>query len=81
MERSRASAARGGQTGSWIVFAVEATASFRLVWPEATVSSRAELRVTATATDFDVDLTLTCFDGDDIAAKRQWQRLIPRDLG
>ncbi len=60
---------------------IEATASFRLVWPEATVSSRAELRVTATATDFEVDLTLTCLDGEDVAAKREWHRVIPRDLG
>jgi hypothetical protein len=31
MERSRASAAKGGQTGSWIVFAGQATASFHSI--------------------------------------------------
>jgi uncharacterized protein len=60
---------------------IDATAAFRLQWPTATVRSEAELRVEATATAYEVDLRLRCFDGDDVVADRHWQQVIDRDLG
>jgi predicted acyl esterase len=60
---------------------VHSTASFQLTWPEATVRSDAELHVEATATSFEVEIRLRCFDGDEVFAERHWQRVIPRDLG
>jgi uncharacterized protein len=58
-----------------------ATSSFRLEWPEATVTTEAVLALDATATAFEVDLRLRCLDGDEVFAERHWQRVIPRDLG
>lgn len=60
---------------------MQATAKFRLAWPDVTVTTEAELRIEATAKAFEVDLSLRCQDGDDVFAERHWQRAIPRDLG
>jgi uncharacterized protein len=60
---------------------IEATAGFRLDWPQASVRSEATLQVEATSTAYEVDLRLRCFDGDEIVADRRWQRVIDRDLG
>jgi hypothetical protein len=57
------------------------TSSFTLAWPDVTVTSSAELRVDATESAFEIDLSLECTDGDAPFAHRRWQRTIPRDLG
>jgi hypothetical protein len=57
------------------------SSSFTLDWPEATVTSRAELEVIATDSAFEVDLRLECTDDGASFADRRWQRTIPRDLG
>ena len=59
---------------------VDAESQFTLVWPEATVSSRATMTLVADAEVFDVALQLECREGDDVVATRQWHRRIPRDL-
>jgi predicted acyl esterase len=60
---------------------IHAKSCFRLAWPEATVSTEAELQVEATKTAFEVDVTLRCLDNEDVFAERHWHRVIPRDLG
>jgi hypothetical protein len=44
------------------------------------VSVRAALELFAGASSFDVRITLTCREGDDVVAERLWQRQITRDL-
>lgn len=60
---------------------VEAEATYRLEWPEATVSTRATLELVATSESFEVDLALECREADGEIATRHWRRSIARDLG
>jgi predicted acyl esterase len=60
---------------------LDAAASFRLVWPDATVTSEARLRMRATDTTWEVEIDLDCHDGEELRAHREWRRSIARDLG
>ncbi len=54
--------------------------SFRVEWPEATVTTRATLDVTADAEAFAVTVRLVAREGEDVVGEREWQRRFPRDL-
>ena len=54
------------------------SSSFQIVWPEATVRSEAQLSVRSDRDRFDVEITLDVFDGDDLLARREWNRSLPR---
>jgi hypothetical protein len=60
---------------------VEASSSFTLAWPDATVSSEVRMTMLVTERTFDVSLELDCRDGDTVMAQRRWHQEIPRDLG
>jgi predicted acyl esterase len=53
--------------------------SFRVAWPEATVTTRATLDVTADAASFDVTVRLVAREGDTVVGEREWRRQFPRD--
>jgi predicted acyl esterase len=63
-------------------FAQRATSSadFTLTWPEATVRARADLRWSADAEEFRVDLSVETWRDGEAFAHRRWERTIPRDL-
>ena len=57
-----------------------AGADLSVQWEDATVRARADLRMDAGPTAYDVELTVhTWCDGEPFAA-RSWTRSIPRDL-
>ncbi len=56
------------------------SADFTLTWPEATVRARTDLRWSADATTFRVDLSVETWRDGAAFAQRRWERSIPRDL-
>ena len=54
------------------------TSSFEVRWPEVTVRTEARLSVRSDGDRFDVEITLDVFDGDDLLARREWTRSLPR---
>jgi predicted acyl esterase len=54
--------------------------SFTVDWPEASVSTRATLELTADADAFDAVVTLVAREGDTVVGEREWRRRFPRDL-
>ncbi|WP_395153887.1 CocE/NonD family hydrolase [Ilumatobacter sp.] len=54
------------------------TSTFEIVWPEATVRTRATLEIVSDSTDFTVSIDLVAHDGDDEFARRNWTATIPR---
>jgi predicted acyl esterase len=54
--------------------------SFRLEWPEATVTTAATLDMTADSEAFDVTVRLVAREGDEVVGQREWHRRIPREL-
>ena len=59
----------------------EADVTYRVDWPEASVTARSTLVVVADAENFVVTVTLAVFEGDEPVADRVWERRFPRDLG
>jgi uncharacterized protein len=49
-------------------------------WPEATVTSRASLDLTADEDSFHVSITMAVSEGDELVGRREWIETIPRDL-
>jgi hypothetical protein len=58
----------------------QAEAEYALRWPDASVSTRAELDLLADEDAYRVSITLEARDGDEIVARRAWAEDIPRRL-
>jgi predicted acyl esterase len=58
----------------------EAESLHTVSWPEASVSSRATLDLTADGEAFRVSLVLEVGEGDEVVARREWAETIPREL-
>lgn len=54
------------------------TSTFEIVWPEATVRTRATLDIVSDVSNFYVSIELVVHDGDDEFAQRNWKATIPR---
>jgi hypothetical protein len=54
------------------------SASFEIRWPEATVRTEANLSVESDRDRFEVEITLHVFDDDELLARREWTRSLPR---
>jgi hypothetical protein len=54
------------------------TSSFEITWPEATVRTEASLSVRSDAHRFEVEITLTVHDGEELLTRREWTRSLPR---